>query len=512
VSKAHTYTLIFENGLVSPDNFKQSAILINGRFPGPEIRVKQSEVLIVNVVNKLDHGFSIHFHGILQRGSVSSDGVPGVTQQEIPPNGTYRYIMSIGHQSGTYIYHAHTGMDQNWAMGPLIIEESRLMFSTRTLSHEYFYHYEYIFLLSQSWHVPLSDIEAGVLGSPFEDIPDTDTLLINGRSYGGRGYQIINVRRNMIYRFRVIGMGMDSMLSFRVANHSMKVIEADGILVNPVKTDHLELNSAQRYSVLIKMDQPIDNYWIQTEAVPGPGPGNGFALLCYEGAPRLPHLRNLNPQKQTPELELTEWILPQLTPNPNIIQPVVYRVPEEYDREIVIRSFQRNINGFTKFDINGNIFTGYKTPIFHQIRNGVNFSNAEPQVFELIVGEKIQMVFENRFSDDQECEQHPWHLHGHTVHVVGNGPDEYNPVTARRIIERNVLENRNQFRDVVTLFPNRSDEKNSSGTACGWTAIRFVVDNPGVWLVHCHLTAHMLMGKMFVLYEHEEHDSLLALS
>lgn len=29
--------------------------------------------------------------------------------------------------------------------------------------------------------------------------------------------------------------------------------------------------------------------------------------------------------------------------------------------------------------------------------------------------------------------------------------------------------------------------------------IKISQDNPGVWAVHCHITAHMLQGKMTVL-------------
>ncbi|CAO1944080.1 unnamed protein product [Urochloa humidicola] len=34
----------------------------------------------------------------------------------------------------------------------------------------------------------------------------------------------------------------------------------------------------------------------------------------------------------------------------------------------------------------------------------------------------------------------------------------------------------------------------------GWTAVRFVADNPGVWLFHCHVEAHVYMG-MGVVFE-----------
>ena len=35
-------------------------------------------------------------------------------------------------------------------------------------------------------------------------------------------------------------------------------------------------------------------------------------------------------------------------------------------------------------------------------------------------------------------------------------------------------------------------------SACGWTKIRFVADNPGFWQFHCHVEWHMAMGNMVV--------------
>ena len=40
----------------------------------------------------------------------------------------------------------------------------------------------------------------------------------------------------------------------------MTVIEADGVSTQPVVVDSLVIYAAQRYSVVVNMDQPVDNY------------------------------------------------------------------------------------------------------------------------------------------------------------------------------------------------------------------------------------------------------------
>ena len=70
----------------------------------------------------------------------------------------------------------------------------------------------------------------------------------------------------------------------------MSVIEADTVNTQPLAVDSIQIYAAQRYSVVITADQPIDNYWIRAN----PSTGNrGYqgginsAILRYEGAPEV---------------------------------------------------------------------------------------------------------------------------------------------------------------------------------------------------------------------------------
>ena len=49
---------------------------------------------------------TMHWHGMLQVGTVDADGVPGMTQCLIPPGGTVVYFFRAS-LSGTYWYHGH---------------------------------------------------------------------------------------------------------------------------------------------------------------------------------------------------------------------------------------------------------------------------------------------------------------------------------------------------------------------------------------------------------------------
>lgn len=77
----------------------------NGKVPGPEIRVRQGELIEVTLVNKdIEDGVTIHWHGVDVPNA--EDGVAGVTQNAVMPGGRYTYRFRA-EQLGTFWYHSH---------------------------------------------------------------------------------------------------------------------------------------------------------------------------------------------------------------------------------------------------------------------------------------------------------------------------------------------------------------------------------------------------------------------
>lgn len=95
------YTFELTLGQTNPDGFERPAILINGAFPGPTLYANVLDPIEVHVVNKLEEPATIHWHGFLQRGTNSEDGVPTVTQDAILPGGTRTYRF-VADGEGTY--------------------------------------------------------------------------------------------------------------------------------------------------------------------------------------------------------------------------------------------------------------------------------------------------------------------------------------------------------------------------------------------------------------------------
>jgi FtsP/CotA-like multicopper oxidase with cupredoxin domain/plastocyanin len=95
--------------------------LSTGKTPGPEWRVVQGDHVRVNFINKLPEATAVHWHGV--RVEASQDGVPGLTQNAVPPGGSYQYDFLVP-DSGTYWYHPHQNSQQQvpkGLMGAIIV-------------------------------------------------------------------------------------------------------------------------------------------------------------------------------------------------------------------------------------------------------------------------------------------------------------------------------------------------------------------------------------------------------
>ena len=101
------------------------ALTFNGTSPGPELRVRQGDLVEVVLRNDdVDAGVTIHWHGVDVPNA--EDGVAGVTQNAVRPGESYTYRFRA-EQVGTFWYHTHQVSSeevQRGLFGALVIEPS----------------------------------------------------------------------------------------------------------------------------------------------------------------------------------------------------------------------------------------------------------------------------------------------------------------------------------------------------------------------------------------------------
>ena len=76
----------------------------NGQYPGPLIQVDERSTIQVRFVNRTEFPTAVHWHGV--RLDNRFDGAPHVTQDPVPPNGTFDYTIHFP-DAGLYWYHPH---------------------------------------------------------------------------------------------------------------------------------------------------------------------------------------------------------------------------------------------------------------------------------------------------------------------------------------------------------------------------------------------------------------------
>ena len=86
----------------------------NGSMPGPTIETTVGDRVRIVLKNELPEPTSIHWHGLEVPNDM--DGAGGVTQQPVPPGGTFVYEFTL-HQVGTYMYHTGFNMMKQDGMG-----------------------------------------------------------------------------------------------------------------------------------------------------------------------------------------------------------------------------------------------------------------------------------------------------------------------------------------------------------------------------------------------------------
>ena len=99
-----------------------TSMTFNGIVPGPLIRVKVNDKVIVHFTNNLPIPVSIHWHGIELTNP--SDGT-GITQNPVEPGGTFTYAFIVP-RPGIFFYHSHifpTNPEFKGYYGPLIVED-----------------------------------------------------------------------------------------------------------------------------------------------------------------------------------------------------------------------------------------------------------------------------------------------------------------------------------------------------------------------------------------------------
>ncbi|KAL4218095.1 hypothetical protein ACF0H5_022831 [Mactra antiquata] len=489
----------------------------------------------------LSDGVAVHFHGIEMRGTPWMDGASYVTQCPIMPGQSFTYKFKPN-RSGTYFYHSHLGMQMNMGLvAPFIVKE--------TSSDNMEQIGEHILVIQDYHNVNTGDyFEMNERLGPF--LPDGTMLpfspkidgyitsyaeltstLINGRGrmYDDSGiatthtpFPVFKVTFGSKLRFRVIVASFVLQYKLSIDNHKFQVVAMDGNDIEPVTTDYVILHSGERADLIIEANQTIGNYWIRVETLKTSGGQPAFAILRYEDANEVDptsELRNcseINPciTVNCPFLSTATLTCINIADLNNMDHSDTAPVPESADRfkEFFLNvGFAFNEQGFVVGHING---TSLRLPTVSALTQPQEVSGLCDESHDcgpeklcscndpltVNFGDTVQINFLNM---GNIAIHHPMHIHGYSFHVVKVGygepqidnsdvdchtNDQGSSLCNNNTAWRNTSWTEGNIPDLKIHKAIRKDTVTVPGH--GYVVVRFKADNPGLWLMHCHLEVH----------------------
>jgi len=216
----------------------------NRQVPGPLIRVAQGATVVVRFTNRLELPSTIHWHGLRQDNRF--DGVPGVTQDAVPPGGSFTYRVHFP-DAGIYWYHPHVRDDIQQNLG--------------------LYGNEIVDSPDPDYYSPVNREEALVLSDLLVDdqglFPfgrEGSDFAIMGRFgnvmlVNGDPEYRLHVRRGDVVRFYITDASTARSYNLDFGGTPIKVVGADiGNFDHEEWAESVPIAVAQRYTVEVRFD------------------------------------------------------------------------------------------------------------------------------------------------------------------------------------------------------------------------------------------------------------------
>ncbi|WP_051336875.1 multicopper oxidase family protein [Rhizobium sullae] len=431
--------------LAGPDRPETGVWAYDGTVPGRLVRLRQGEPARLVVENRLDEDTTVHWHGI--RLPNAMDGVPGLTQPPIRSGESFVYEFTPP-DAGTFWYHPHANSLEQLGRGlagAVIVEERDLVAVDRDL----------LWLLAD-WRLR----ETGEIASGFSNRMEAamSGRIGNTVTLNGEVSETEPVRAGERVRLRLVNGSLARIMALRFEEHNPVVVAIDGQPCDPHEPEagRILLGPAMRVDVVLDMQGEagrrygvVDDFY--------DGLSYQLTELAYEEAPPL----------RSHPLD-APFVLPR-NPLPDPDPAATERHDLTLQGGMMGGGMMAGMGGMNGGGMmQGMMGTagGPAWAINGMSMTGDGHADMKPALtFQR--GRSVALILRN-----QTAWWHPMHLHGHSMRVLSRNGE---PVPHR------------QWQDTVLMAPKDVVE------------VAFVADNPGDWMLHCHVMDHQMSGMMTVL-------------
>ncbi|KAL8704103.1 MAG: hypothetical protein Q9201_002737 [Fulgogasparrea decipioides] len=506
--------------------------VFNQQYPGPWIQITVKNNLRFN-------GTSVHWHGIRQLQSLEMDGVPGVTQCPIAPGESYTYRFRAT-QYGTSWYHSHYSLQYGDGLaGPLTIHGPS--------SSNYDEPQDPILMTDWNHRSAFQDFQVELEGGR----PVMYSILLNGQATlaaRGKGSSTIprsreydkfslslgndaeGCRQGKRYLLRLINTSVDTTFVFALDNHNITVMSSDFVPINPYVTDHVTIGAGQRYHVVIEASpKNLDGtpnlseaFWMRT--IPATGchsfqrggiPDERQGIVYYKsGSTSYPFTarEKFSIDCNDEPYDKLQPVVPWKVPIPANTDHVLHQDLFDVGIDKPVPGHPLPNDSFFRWAIGPrNLYVNFSEPTVLNLHNEqwnpnyVVIPKDYPEggwVYLIIYGNAtgvpprarrfrpaahpVSLEGQATFVSGTCSLYLQIHLHGHDFVLLQQSNQTYNSTPL-------ALKFDNPPRRDVVLLP-------SNGTI----VIAFKADNPGSWLVHCHIAWHASSGLAMQILERQE--------
>lgn len=406
-----------------------------GQVPGPTLRLRRGDELRIRLVNDLPEPTLIHWHGL--RLPNAMDGVPHLTQDPVEPGKSFDYRFTVP-DAGTFWYHSHLYSSEQLERGlygPLIVDEPQPVDVDQDLV-----------LVLDDWRLAEDGAVHEASFRSFHDAAHAGRLgrLLTVNSQEGIR---LPVRSNERLRLRFINAANARVFPLRIQGHAAWVMAVDGQPAEPfiARESRMMLGPGSRVDLFVDATaNPGATASIVSDT--GNGEEATIAQLVYQPGDKARPAPRGEPQP--------------LPPNPlpaKIDLKSAFRLDVPLEGGAMSRMMMGRMRG-------GEEVPGHGIDPAARVWTMAGFASSGhhgPSLFSVKRGRPVMLAFQNNTAF-----AHAMHLHGHHFRLLDNLDDGWKPF----------------WLDTVVVNPRQT------------ARIAFVADNPGKWMIHCHMLEHQETG------------------
>ncbi len=413
----------------------------NGVVPGPVVRARRGDTVRVRLVNELDDATTIHWHGI--RIENAMDGVAGLTQEPVKPGDSFDYVFTVP-DAGTYWYHSHNRSWEQMARGlygQLIVEGDADGFAADHI------------LMIDDWRLRESgEIDEASFGAMMDW--SHAGRLGNWVTVNGTSYPELDLVAGAANRLRLVNPSNARIYELVFDGLEPQLMALDGqVFAEPRPIgEALVLSPAQRADILVT-----------------PKAAGEAELQALNGNDRI-GITGFRIAAPADGGAVTPVFMPNALAEPDLANALSVDLVMEGGAMGMMQGARMGRGEMSGGMMGGGMMGGGMMGMRDLVQNGFAWAfngvagMPDEPLFAAGRGQTVKLTMVNRTRWP-----HAMHLHGHHFRVLSRDgrPEPHTP-----------------WRDTVTAGAEQTVE------------VALVADNPGQWLLHCHMTEHMAAGMM----------------